>query len=150
MAVKSITSERKIESDAFKIKIGTLDKKNPNTIYVEAGTYIIPNKEKESYKSDIIGIEKEMKRLTKENLKNNNAIKQDFLLVTDVAMSRICPQRGTHFTLQFYFKPNQGERTKTFNELCSEYIKFHRQDANKYQAIIENYGFSCHKTNNAN
>ena len=146
--MKTITSERNIESNFFKIKIGTLDKKNPSTMYVDAGTYITPNREKDSYKSDILSIEKKMKQLTGELLSSKTFIQDNFMFVTDVAINRISPERGTHFTIQVYFKPSKNDIAlkKNFGQLCKEYIKQYRDSLPLYQKIIESHGFSCSKT----
>lgn len=141
-------SEKKIESNFFKIKLGTLDKKNPTTMYLDAGTYIRPCDEKDDYKSDIINIEKEMKLRVKEMFRTLPTIKDDFLLVTDVAVGRISPERGTHFTIQVYFKPAdyQIELKKPFKQLCKEYIQQYGRCLPTYRQIIERYGFTCSKT----
>ena len=47
--IKKINSEIKFHDNKFKIKIGTIDKKNPDTIYIELGTYITPIDIKDSY-----------------------------------------------------------------------------------------------------
>lgn len=146
--MKKIMSEKKVDSNFFKIKLGTLDKKNPSTMYIDAGTYITPNEEKEDYKSDIINIEKELKLQTKEMFRVLPAIKDDFLLVTDIAIDRLSTKRKTHFTVQVYFKPAdyQVELKKTFKQLSKEYIEQYGRCLPEFRKIIEDYGFSCSKT----
>ena len=146
--MKPIMSEKSIKSDFFKIKLGTLDKKNPSTMYLEAGTYITPVSEIESYKSEIIAIEKEMKLKTRELFNLLSAIDKDFILVTDVAISRLSPERGTHYTVQVHFKPAryQLEMKKTFKQLCTEFVKQYGAALPSYREIIENHGFRCHKS----
>ena len=39
---KNICSEVTLENPYFKLKIGTINKKNPTTFYVEGGTFITP------------------------------------------------------------------------------------------------------------
>jgi len=146
--MKTIMSEKKVDSNFFKIKLGTLDKKNPTTMYVDAGTYITPTVEKDDYKNDIVSIEKEMKLKLKDMLKNSPTIKDDFILVTDVAIGRISKERGTHFTVQVYFKPsdNEFQQKKTFKQLCKEYMNEYAEKLPSYRQIIEDHGFSCNKT----
>lgn len=146
--MKTIMSEKKIDSNFFKIKLGTLDKKNPTTLYIDAGTYIKPSTHKDNYKSDIINIEKSLKLQTKQIFKTIPGIKDDFILVTDISVSRISPERNTHFTVQVYFKPDtdEFETKKTFKELCKDYIQQYSECFNIYRQIIEEYGFTCSKT----
>lgn len=147
--MKSIMSEKTIKSKNFKIKIGTLNKKRPSTMYLEAGTYIKPTAVSESYKSHIVEIEKEMKLKAKEVIKTLPWIEKDFLLITDVAVNRIDTARKTHYTVQFYFKPNQHEIVdfhKTFNQLADEFVLKYGETFPTFQDIITTHGFVCSKT----
>ena len=51
-----LNSEKKIENEYFKLKIGTTNKINPIVIYVEGKTFISPNEEKGDYSKDIAEI----------------------------------------------------------------------------------------------
>lgn len=146
--MKAINSEKKFETEHFKVKIGTLNKKQPTTMYLEAGTYITANDEKESYKSDIIAVEKEMKLLAKDSFRTLNAIQPEFLLVTDVAIGRINQEKGTHYTIQLHFMPAkyQLECKKTFKQLYKEYMDQYGQTFPMYYDILVKHGFSCSKT----
>lgn len=143
--MKTITSEKRINSNSFKIKIGTLDKKNPTTMYIDAGTYILPKEEKESYKHDIASLERHLRTLTRNTFKAIDSVSDDFLLVTDVALSRISTERTTHFTIQLYFNPIKEDKT-TFSQLCKQYTSLGRKYFSSYKEIFENHGFFCQKT----
>lgn len=147
--MKTITSEKTIKSKDFKIKIGTLNKKNPVTMYLEAGTYIKPKEELESYKSEIVEIEKEMKLLAKKAISQLPAIEKDFILVTDVAINRIDKTRGTHYTIQFHFRPKLTDVTilhRTFNQICDNFIERYSGIFPMFKDIIDQHGFECSKT----
>jgi hypothetical protein len=147
--MKSITSEIPVKANNFKIKVGTLNKKCPKTMYLEAGTYIKPTEESESYKSQIINIEKAMKLKTKEIIAMLPSIEKDFILVTDVAIGRISMNKGTHYTIQFHFRPiekNITELNKTFGELAEEFINRYGPFFKQFEDIINSYGFTCSKT----
>ena len=53
MAEVRLNSEKKIENENFKIKIGTTNKTNPIVVYVEGRAFISPQEEKEDYTRDI-------------------------------------------------------------------------------------------------
>ena len=55
---KKINSEIKIHDNDFKIKIGTTNKKNPETLYVQIGTYIKPCSIKLMFKESILSLRK--------------------------------------------------------------------------------------------
>ena len=146
--MKAINSEKRFETEHFKVKVGTLNKKCPTTMYLEAGTYITATEEKESYKSDIIAVEKEMKLQAKDSFNMLKAIDPEFLLVTDVAIGRINLEKGTHYTIQLHFKPSkyQIETKKTFKQLYNEYLEQYSQTFHLYYDILQKHGFSCKKT----
>ena len=53
-----LNSEKTINHNLFKIKIGTINKINPKVIYVEGRTFIQPLNEKNSYTTELTGIKK--------------------------------------------------------------------------------------------
>ena len=146
--MKTINSEKKFETEHFKVKIGTLNKKCPSTMYLEAGTYITANSEKESYKGDIIAIEREMRLLAKQTFNTLQTIQPEFLLVTDVAIGQIRTDKSTHYTIQLHFKPSkyQIEAKKSFKQLYKEYLEAYSDTFPMYYDILNVYGFTCSKT----
>ena len=142
-------SEKSLNTKNFKIKVGTLNKKFPVAMYLEAGTYIRPTEELTSYKSNIVDIEKEMKLQAKKVIESNPQIDKDFILVTDVAVNRIDKCRGTHYTIQFHFKPKLTditEKHKTFSQIADEFIDNYKDSFNLFSDIITSHGFQCSKT----
>lgn len=147
--MKAIMSEKSLNTKNFKIKVGTLNKKFPVSMYLEAGTYIRPTHELTSYKEQIVEIEKEMKLQAKKVIDLLPAIEKDFILITDVAINRIDKSRGTHYTIQFHFKPRLTEITefhKTFNQLADEFIRRYEGSFCTFHNIITSHGFQCSKT----
>ena len=87
---RKINSEQTVDNDSFKLKIGTTDKKNPKTIYIDCGFFIEPKEEKDEYTEDIKNIEDEAKRLAKKisnamkpNTEGERMFKKDFIFVFD-------------------------------------------------------------------
>lgn len=124
--MKKIKSESKFPDESFKIKIGTMDKKNPEVIYIELGSYISPKEEKKSYKSNVSNIERETKLLICDVLQNSGLCKSDFIFVSDIANERIAMNKKSYFEFQLFVKPtdvvkNSGkfsELTEMFNNEC--------------------------------
>lgn len=124
--MKKIKSESKFPDESFKIKIGTMDKKNPEVIYIELGSYISPKEEKKSYKPNVSNIERETKSLIGNVLQNSGLCKSDFIFVSDIADERIAMNKKSYFELQLFVKPtdavkNSGkfsELTEMFNNEC--------------------------------
>lgn len=146
--MKKIKSESKFTDDSFKIKIGTMDKKNPEVIYIELGSYISPVEEKKSYKPNVSNIERETKSLIGNVLQNSGLCKSDFIFVSDIADERIAMNKKSYFELQLFVKPldsvrNSGkfsELTEKFNDECVSKIITHVK-----QYITEN-GFEYYKS----
>ena len=55
MAGERLNSEKKIEHNKIKLKIGTIDKKMPKVIYVEGRTFVTPDGEKENTQRESYG-----------------------------------------------------------------------------------------------
>ena len=101
---KKINSEIKIQDPEFKIKIGTTDKKNPNILYIQIGTYIKPNNKKISYNEDITYIDKISKNYFKEKFKNSDIYSKNFIFVTDVADERINVKKKSFLEMEIHLK----------------------------------------------
>lgn len=146
--MKTMTSEKSIKSEIFKIKIGTLNKKNPTTMYVEAGTYITPKDTTTNYKNEIADIDKQLKIKTKKIFENTSIVENDFILVTDVAVSRLSPERGTHYTIQVHFRPEKTTLTSktAFKDICNDMQLCCDECFSEYVNIISEHGFVCNKT----
>ena len=146
--MKKIKSESKFQDNDFKIKIGTIDKKNPEVIYIELGSYITPKEEMESYKPCISKLEREAKSLIGDIIQKSDMCKNDFIFVSDIADERITMNKKSYFELQLFIKPLENiknvckftELTKKFNENCvSEIVPCVKQ-------CITNNGFEYFKS----
>ena len=88
--MKKINSEIKIDTPLLKTKWGTIDKKNPTSIYLEMGTYITPTKDEEDYTDNIKEIEKAGRFIVKDALCNTEGVKKDFNYQTKGVENSIC------------------------------------------------------------
>lgn len=147
--MKRIHSEIKLDDDLFKVKICTTDKKHPDTIYVEMGSYISPNDEEESYTDTISNISKSIRSYAKNKIKTNPILTHDIILVTDVADERIKKGKKSYFDIQLHMKPTTDcliANGDNFKNLSEEVYKTYVSKLLPYikSSIIEN-GFSCSK-----
>ena len=103
--MKKIKSEVSVSNQMFKAKIGTIDKKNPETVYIEIGTYISPSEEKKSYKDDVCKIESRIKKSIKELLDGNDSFYNEHIFVSEVPFDRMSKGKKSYFEMQLFVKP---------------------------------------------
>ena len=145
--MKKITSEISSQTNEFKVKWGTIDKKNPAFIYLELGTYITPKKEEEDYRPFIKKIEKEGKSIVKNAVMSMDEIKKDFIFVTDVADTRISYGKKSYLTFQIHV----GRKKSDVNDFKTIISNMNMKWSPVYEKMAENLevnGFSCSKTKN--
>lgn len=124
--MKKIKSESKFQDNDFKIKIGTMDKKNPEVVYIELGSYISPKEERETYKPYISRIEKKTKSLIENVIQESGMCKNGFIFVSDIADERVAMNKKSYFEMQVFIKPTDEiktcgkfvDLTKKINEEC--------------------------------
>lgn len=124
--MKRIKSESNFTDEDFKIKIGTMNKKNPDVVYIELGSYISPKKEEKSYKGLISNIEKNSKETAINILQNSGICKNDFIFISEIADERISIDKKSYLEIQIYIKPTESiknenkfsELSKKINENC--------------------------------
>ena len=139
-----MVSERTIPSTSFKIKLGTLNKKNPRNFYLKATTYIKSKTPKSSYERDINAIDKELKAHLKQEMSLAGEFNNRFLLVTDVPTARISNHRKVHYTIEAYF--NNPVEGRAFGESADYFIEKYAGKLPEFKQIIENHGFECTKS----
>lgn len=146
---KNICSEVSLENPYFKLKIGTINKKNPTTFYVEGGTFITPVEEEDddiSYKEKMANVYKAMSqgiiRITSE-AKN---IQKTFIANIDVADERMKTGKKTYFTFQYYLHQN-GEPVP-FSKITEDGERYTKIVLDKIEYSLKENGFAISKTKN--
>lgn len=125
MAVKNIHSEISFFDDDFKVKICTINKKNPDILYAQIGTYLKPIEKKNLYREEIESFDKLSKKYLQRKLKESSLYNNDFILVIDVADERINVNKKSFMDIQIHFKcKNRDNRNfkEISNNLYNEYI----------------------------
>ena len=147
-----MTSEKSVKSETFKAKLGTMDKKNPKTMYLFVSTYLSPTFESDRYDKDIVSLDKDLKLSTKDLLRKGSIINDDFLMVTEAPVARISPKRKVHYAIQLYFRPSKGKiiGNKSFTEISDEFSEACSYLCRIFNNVIEKHGFKCTKTKGVN
>ena len=143
---KNICSEVPLENPYFKVKIGTINKKNPTTFYVEGGTFITPVEDDGmSYKDKMVLIYKEMAKGI-HRLVAEKHLKHDFIANIDVAEDRMKVGKKTYFTFQYFLKQN-GEPL-SFVEISENGQEYMKTVLDKLEYSLKENGFALSKTKN--
>lgn len=146
--MKKIGSVIKLNDDDMKLKIGTIDKKYPDVIYLEGGFYIKPKKEKENYKNDIKKIKDTFDDLIKTTVNEDENFKKEYMLFVDVADEWIKVNKKSFLSFQMFLKPSvkvlnkEGNFTNVVN-----YLKQHTTyDTKLIKDLFNQYGYDIFKS----
>lgn len=146
--MKKIGSVIKINNKNIKLKIGTIDKKCPDVIYLEGGFYIKPIIQKEDYKNDIKKIKDTFEDLVKTTITNDNNFKNEYMFFADVADEWIRIDKKSFLSFQLYLKPsidilnNEGN----FNNVVNYLQKANTYDTSVIETVFDGYGYKIYKT----
>lgn len=144
---KNICSEILLENSYFKLKIGTINKKNPTTFYVEGGTFITPVDKDDTmpYKDKMALVYKEMTQgINEVRIMNKGGVRSDFIANIDVADERMKVGKKTYFTFQYFLK--QGEETRPFNEIAENAPLYTDKVLERLEYSLKENGFALSKT----
>lgn len=145
--MKKISSEISVDSPLINAKWGTIDKKNPISIYLEIGTYITPNENFDDYTSKIREIEKEGRTIVKNAISNTEGIKNDFIFVPDIADTRISYGKKSYISFQIHIgRVRKSGDISTFKDIVTIMDSKWKPVYNGIVSAIENNGFACSKT----
>lgn len=121
---KKIHSEVKFLDSDFKIKICTIDKKNPEIIYTQIETYLKPIEKKQIYSDEIIDFDKKSKKYLQNKLIKSEKYNKDFIFVVDIADERISVDKKSFLEIQIHLK-RKDKKNETFKDLSKElYIDY--------------------------
>lgn len=104
MAVERSNSEKKIDHEKFKLKIGTTNRKNPIVVYIEGRTFISPNVDKETYNKDIYDMKRSLKASISDNIKKTSLFDDSFILDFQVAQNGVAKNKKTFLYFQFLLR----------------------------------------------
>lgn len=104
-----LNSEKKIDCEDFKIKIGTTNKINPLVVYVEGRAFISPSEAKDDYARDISEIKYVFKQSIREHLhENKQMFDSKFIVDFQVATNGIAVGKKSFLSFQFLMRQNAG------------------------------------------
>lgn len=112
MSETRFNSEKKIDNENFKLKIGTTNKINPMVIYIEGRTFICPQEDKDDYSQDISEIKYGLKKAISRNLQGSNLFERNFIIDFQVASKGISLNKKSFLSFQFLLKQNRNNILK--------------------------------------
>lgn len=116
--------EKKIKNDFFNIKIGTVNRLNPEVIYYEVRTFIAPLVEYDNYSYIFAFLRKELSRTLTETLKNNDLFTNKFILDFQVANSGVRVNKKSFLTFQLFLRQKDSKvlDLKTIKKMSEPFI----------------------------
>lgn len=147
--MKKIGSIIKFNNKDMKLKIGTVDKKNPEVIYLEGGFYVKPivQKEKNEYKYDINQIKNVFEDLIKDCINKEHMFDKEYMFFSDIAYEWLKLDKESFLSFQIYLKPSTNilEKEKNFSNVM-KYVKDNFNYNISVKEIFEKYGYEISKT----
>ena len=112
MGESRLNSEKKIESDKFKLKIGTTNKINPIVVYIEGRTFICPQDDKDDYSRDISEIKHNFSRTISKYVQNSELFDNKFIVDFQVASKGISLKKKSFLSFQFLLRQRKNNVMK--------------------------------------
>ena len=112
MGETRLNSEKKIDAENFKLKIGTINKTNPVVVYIEGRTFICPQEEKEDYSRDISEIKHNFSRAISKYVGESEQFDKKFIVDFQVATKGISLNKKSFLSFQFLLRQNKDNVLK--------------------------------------
>ena len=150
------TNKRKIcstvhfDNQLFKIDIGTVDKKNPETMYSVIGTYLTPLEEMDM-KGSIRTMVGFGRKLMGNILHNSFDFEDDFMFIHEIAAERMAVGKKSYIEFQVFMKPKDhllSEKGFRFKNIAENFMN---TCLSQYVSLMEHHlnesGFALSKRN---
>lgn len=135
--MKKINSDISFENNDFKIKVSTVDKKNPTTIYLNIGTYVTPIDETIDLKTEIESLKKLISKDVKKRVEKSSMLQNQHIFVTDIASDRLAYGKKSYFELNLYVKPELSILQSCNNSFRNVASLFYEADINDIVKDVE-------------
>lgn len=110
--MKRLNKEYKLDvSDNVTLKYGSVNKDNPQVIYVSGKCWVCPTKETD-YDSVISSIESDMRRNIRNVLVDGVNFENRFILDFDISTDGFFPNRKKFLSFDFYLRQNERNKKK--------------------------------------
>lgn len=138
-----MNGKRNVNHEKYKMHIGALDKKNPQSFYVEGTAYIRPRFIASNYKGDIAEIHRVFRNTIKEVIRKNCRLDSKFLTHIDVAEERLSNKRDTFLIFQCHFKQSDPMAYQRFQDIPTD---FAIELSNALTNSFSEYDYEVNKT----
>ena len=101
---RKVSSVSEYISDGMKIRVGTLDKKSPSTIYVTMSMYITPTVVEKSYVKRAKDMTDNFKRHAGETVREGVTFHGDHIFIDEIPAGSMEYGKRTYIELQAYFR----------------------------------------------
>lgn len=143
MKGERLNSEKKINSNNFKLKIGTINKKSPLVIYIDGNTFITPTLDKENYDDDILNIKKNFVFNIKNILNKSDLFENKFILDFDVKNNGLKKDKKSFLSFQCHLRQkNNLFSLNTIKEMSQDLI---HEFINDLETQLKNNNFLINK-----
>jgi len=140
-----LNTEKKIDSENFKLKIGTTNKINPLVVYIEGRAFISPQESKEDYSQDISEIKYNFKRAISNGLQESTLFDKNFIVDFQVASKGVSLNKKSFLSFQFLLRQNKNNVLK-LKDLKPTAEPFIKGVVNVLEESINKHNFIVTKT----
>ena len=147
--IEVLNVEKRLKNDFFNIKMGTVNKNNPEVIYFEVRTFISPLEESNNYSHIFSYLKKEFSKKISDSLKTNEYFADKYILDFQIANSGIRVNKKSYLTFQLFLR-QKGEVIKVLNNVKKIAEPFLFDLLNNFKEEIINNNFSVTKTKKEN
>lgn len=132
------STEKNIPNTHFKVKFGTVNKKNPEVVYIEAKTFITPSNDEFNYNTTLQKVRREFLFYINELLKHSKCYESKTILDLQVAKNCLIVGKKSFLTFQLLLRQNRND-IKQFKALKNETVEFINLITNTlYNLLIDN------------
>lgn len=145
-----MSSETEIRNNTINIVIGTMDRKNPNSIYIDLNGYITPNLNKNDYAQELKTLDASISSAVNSIIKEKDDIfEKNSICIFDVAGKRMSYDKKSYFSIQIFLKLKSEfveKNQSSFTKIAKTDEMKQLMDDENLSLLFEKYGFMLSKT----
>ena len=146
---KRLNIERGIGNTAFKTRIGSVNRLNPESIYVTGKAYITPNFQKEDYTEDIEEIDCDLKAILRRYANSSDFVNKLFISNLEIPQNGLKYGKNTYMCFQLFFSQKRnGELCRSIDKIRSRMSPLVDGVMSEFEKMLNERGFLIREKRN--
>jgi hypothetical protein len=146
--VKKFNREKELFlNDKIELRYGTVNRINPNVVYVVGNTWVVPKYEGD-YKRDVLNIVNRFKKLLRKKVNDSDTFDNNIVCDFDIKFATLRQNKKNCITFEIFLKQNSKNDLIEFNSLSNKLNEIFKEIVIEFLFDLKEKSFIVNRNRN--